>query len=124
MVDAYIVEDHEDMRLILKRFLTRKLEGVRVVGECHSAEEALVEIPRLRPRIVLVDISLPGMDGLELIRRLRFHSHAFWILVVTGHEVELYRHKALEAGANEIVSKEDLGRMVTILRTHLAHLSA
>jgi DNA-binding NarL/FixJ family response regulator len=104
---AFIVEDYEPMRIILKRLLKKNFPFIKEVGESETAEEALEEIPRFKPAFVLVDISLPGMDGIELIRKLKPECKKLCILVVTGHEVELYEKAANEAGANDIVSKLD-----------------
>ncbi|KMQ52314.1 response regulator receiver domain protein [Chitinispirillum alkaliphilum] len=104
---VYIVEDHEDMRIILKRTLKKNFPSIEIVGESETAEQALEDIPHLNPHLILVDISLPGMDGLELIRKIRPANKSMYILVVTGHEVDLYRERAINAGADDIVSKEN-----------------
>ncbi|MBD3316204.1 MAG: response regulator [Chitinivibrionales bacterium] len=104
---VYLVEDHESMRIILKRLLRRNFPGISVVGESASAETALEEIPVFKPNLVLVDISLPGMDGIEMVRRLKSCYPDLCILVVTGQEVDIYRQSALEAGAHDIISKDD-----------------
>jgi DNA-binding NarL/FixJ family response regulator len=104
---AFIVEDYEPMRIILKRFLKKNFPIVREVAESETAEEALEEIPQFKPAFVLVDISLPGMDGIEMIRRLKPESNNLGILVVTGHEIELYEKAAHDAGAIDVVSKID-----------------
>jgi DNA-binding NarL/FixJ family response regulator len=114
---TYLVEDHEPMRIILKRLLKRNFPSFTVAGEADSAEEALRQIPRVNPDLALVDISLPGMDGIELIRRLKPLCHSLCILVVTGHEVSLYRGAALEAGADDIVSKYDDRQLLDSIRT-------
>jgi CheY-like chemotaxis protein len=80
---------------------------VKEIAESETAEEALEAIPRFKPAFILVDISLPGMDGIEMIRKLKPECQKLCILVVTGHEVELYEKAAHEAGANDIVSKLD-----------------
>jgi len=110
---VYIVEDNQDMRLIIKKFLQRCDLDIQVVGESETAEKASIEIPELDPDFALVDISLPGMDGLELIRLLRDKlDHVHWILVVTGHDIELYKDSAVKAGADDIVSKDNLKTLI------------
>lgn len=104
---AYIVEDDESMRIILKRLLRRNFPLIKEYGESESAEQALVEVPVFCPDLILVDISLPGIDGIELIRRIDKEKKRVCILVVTGHEIEIYRQAALNAGADNIVSKAD-----------------
>lgn len=104
---VYIIEDNDSMRYILKRLLTKNFCFITDIRESASAEEALKEIPTFCPDLLLVDISLPGMDGIELIRSLPTKPRVLKSLVVTGHEIELYQRSALEAGAQGIVSKYD-----------------
>jgi DNA-binding NarL/FixJ family response regulator len=56
------------------------------------------------------------MDGIELIRRVHPIYNGFCILVVTGHDIDIYKESALEAGADEIVSKGDFPRLITIVK--------
>ncbi|MFP4014671.1 MAG: response regulator transcription factor [Chitinispirillaceae bacterium] len=104
---VYIVEDHEAMRIILKRLLRKNFPGITQIGESDTAEKALEEIPVFGAHLILVDISLPGMDGIEMIRRLKPEVREVCILVVTGHEVDIYREESISAGAHCIVSKND-----------------
>ena len=102
---VYMVEDDESMRFILKRLLRKNFSSITGIGESASAEQALRKIPLFAPDIVLADISLPGMDGLEMTRRLKPQWPDLCILVVTGHDIEPYKQAALAAGAYGIVSK-------------------
>ncbi|KMQ53075.1 DNA-binding response regulator, LuxR family [Chitinispirillum alkaliphilum] len=104
---AYIVEDDESMRIILKRLLRKNFSAVTAIGESESAEKALEEIPSFAPDVILVDISLPGIDGIEMIRKLKPQCQDLCILVVTGHDIEPYKTAALKAGAHGIISKMD-----------------
>lgn len=116
---AYIVEDYEPMRMILRRVLRKNFPLMKPVGESESAEDALVKIPEFKPEIALIDISLPGMDGIELIRRIKPQCIALCILVVTAHEVEFYKEKALQAGAHDIASKSDFDGLVKAINAIL-----
>jgi DNA-binding NarL/FixJ family response regulator len=104
---VYIVEDDEAMRIVLKRLLKRNFSSITAIGEAGSADKAIIEIPPFAPDVVLVDISLPGMDGIELIPILRKQCHNTGFLVLTGHEIDQYKQIALDAGADGIVSKMD-----------------
>lgn len=104
---VFIVEDDESMRMILKRLLRKNFPIITSFAESSSAEKALEEIPSVNPDLILVDISLPGMDGLEMIRRIKNKPNPTYILVLTGHEVEMYAKDAQKAGADDIVSKAD-----------------
>jgi DNA-binding NarL/FixJ family response regulator len=112
---VYIVEDDEGMRIILKRLMKKNFSSITAIGESLSADDALREIPVFAPDILLVDISLPGMDGLELISKLKPQCRKAGIIVLTGHEIDQYREIALNAGAHGIVSKmDDNGLLQTI----------
>ncbi|MBD3315378.1 MAG: response regulator, partial [Chitinivibrionales bacterium] len=99
MTKVYIVDDHDDLRFALKYRLKRKCRTTTIAGESPTAEKALSEIPNLNPEIVLTDITLPDMNGIELVRRLRNQCPDTFIMVVTGHEIERYRAEAMNAGA-------------------------
>ncbi len=116
---AYIVEDHEPMRFILKRLLRKNFAEISDIGESEKAEQALQEIPAFNPNLALIDISLPGMDGIEMIRILKPQFAEVSFLVVTGHEVALYKQAALDAGADAIVSKHDNDQILCAIRTIL-----
>jgi CheY-like chemotaxis protein len=115
IVKVYIVEDDDDMRFILRRMLRRNFPGVET-KESVTAEQALAEIPEFNPDVTLVDISLPGMDGIELIRRLKPKCNVICILVVTAHEVDVYRKSAMEAGAYDIISKMEDMKLIRSVR--------
>lgn len=114
-IKAYIVDDHEDVRFALKYRMRRRLPWVTLVGESSTAEDALAKIPGLDPDIVVTDITLPGMDGIEFVGELRKACTDAYIVVMTGHEIDLYRDRALAAGANEIASKENIKGIVELL---------
>ena len=115
-MNAYIVEDDDDMRFILKRSLKKNFPSFTHIYESATAEVALNEICELKPELALIDISLPGMDGIELIKRIRPCCKTICILVVTGHELDLYRKSALETGADNIISKANSDELIKIIR--------
>jgi DNA-binding NarL/FixJ family response regulator len=106
-----IVEDHPVMRETYRMLFSRE-PAVDVVGVAATAEEALEQMEGLRPDIALVDISLPQMNGLQLVPQLRARRPELKIVVVTGHHEPQYRDAALAAGADAFVRK---GRASTIL---------
>lgn len=116
---AFIVEDYEPMRMILKRILKKNFPEIKTIVESATAEDALVRIPEIKPAIALIDISLPEMDGLELIGKLKQKCKGVCILVVTAHEVEFYKEKALQVGAHDIASKSDFDGLITVVKSLL-----
>jgi DNA-binding NarL/FixJ family response regulator len=112
----YIVEDHDDMRFIIKRIIKKRIPEIQFIGESITAEQALEEIPGLKPDLVLVDISLPGMDGIEMIRHLRSIIKSICTLILTGHDVERYKTQADEAGAYDIISKSEDEKLINTIK--------
>lgn len=99
-----LVDDHAILRAGLRRLLESEPE-FRVVAEAGSGEEALDLIPDVTPDLLLLDLGLPGMDGLTVIRRLASRLHAPKIVVLTMHEDLTYLEQALQAGAVGFVVK-------------------
>jgi DNA-binding NarL/FixJ family response regulator len=104
------------MRLILKKLLKKHFPGVEV-KQSATAEQAFDEILQYNPDLLLVDISLPGMNGIELISKLKPKCLYICILVITGHEVEVYKKSAFEAGAHDIVSKMEDKKLIQSIKT-------
>ncbi|MGH7979258.1 MAG: response regulator, partial [Limisphaerales bacterium] len=80
-----IVEDNEKLRGTLARVLNRA-EGFRCISQYPSAEEALKELPSVKPDVVLMDINLPGMNGVECVRHLRKLLPELQIIMLTVYE--------------------------------------
>ena len=108
-----IVEDHSMMREVYVQYFGA-IGGFEVCGAVDSAEAALECIPGINPDIVLIDISLPGMNGLMLVEKLRQQYPQLPMVIVSGHEDSHYRQAALRAGAADFVSK---GSASSILHT-------
>ncbi|CAN5656796.1 hypothetical protein BH10CHL1_BH10CHL1_47510 [soil metagenome] len=88
----FIVEDHPVIRSAYIRLLQRQTD-FEVCGEAESGIQALDLIPTAAPDLVLVDISLPGMNGIELLNRLRADYPELMTLVISGHEESLYANR-------------------------------
>jgi DNA-binding NarL/FixJ family response regulator len=100
-----IVDDHPMIREGLRG--TINAEGdLLVCGECADAREALERIKVQRPDLVLMDITLPGKSGLELLKDIRLAFPALPILVLSMHDESLYAERALRAGAGGYITKQ------------------
>lgn len=104
----YIVDDHPLMRKGMAMTLDSEM-GFTVCGQAVSAEDAMKEIQSLKPDVAVVDISLPGMSGIELIKHLLGFLPDLKILVVSRHDEELYAERAIRAGAKGYLMKLEAG---------------
>ena len=98
MTSVALVEDSAPMRRNLERML-RRAPGVRCVCACASAEEALLQIPRHKPDVVLMDINLPGASGIDCTARLKLQLPAMQVIMLTVYEDTASIFSALKAGA-------------------------
>jgi DNA-binding NarL/FixJ family response regulator len=112
---VFIVEDHPAVRKMLRQFI-RRTEGLALCAEADSAEAALEQIPASGAQLVLVDVSLPGMDGIELIRILHERYPHLLSLVLSGHDESVYAVPALRAGARGYVMKGEILNLVEAIR--------
>jgi len=111
-----IVDDHPLMREGVAQWIERAPD-LEVCGLVESAAEALSRAGKLKPDLVLTDISLPGRDGLELIKDLLALRPDLSVLVLSMHEESLYAGRALRAGARGYVMKRAGGdRVVEAIR--------
>jgi DNA-binding NarL/FixJ family response regulator len=100
-----IVEDDVPAREILAGWI-RNAEGFRCAGEFDDAETALVKLPLEKPSVVLFDINLPGMNGIECVRRLKPRLPETQFLMVTVYEDANHIFNALSAGASGYLLKQ------------------
>jgi DNA-binding NarL/FixJ family response regulator len=93
---------------------------LEVVGHAMSAQEAIEKVAELDPDLVLMDISMPGMDGLEATRRIKSQQNPPRIILVTLHDWAAYRNAARSAQADSFVAKSELGsQLVPIIHNLL-----
>lgn len=103
----FVVDDHPVMRKGYQ-FVIDQEPDLEACGEAGGALEALEKIPGARPDLVLVDISLGGISGLELIKDLQVHYPDLPALVISTHDEALYGERALLAGARGYLMKSEV----------------
>ena len=111
VIRVLVVDDHALHRDGIRQILGQHPD-IQLVGEAESAELALVLINQLHPAVVLMDIRLPGMNGIEATRRIHRDHPGTRVLVVTAYDDEEYIRGALEAGASGHLSKAAPGRQL------------
>lgn len=111
MPDIVLIDDHPLMRKGLARTIDNEVD-LHVVDQMSSAEDALEHIEDLDPDLAVVDISLPGMSGMELIKHLQSRMPDLKTLVVSRHDETLYAERCIRAGAKGYVMKQEAGDVI------------
>jgi DNA-binding NarL/FixJ family response regulator len=106
-----IVDDHPLFREGLRQLIERE-PGLSVCGEAADPVSALQLVTETKPDLVIVDISLGGTSGMDLIKALRSHDPELPVLVVSMHDESLYTERALRAGAMGYVMKDEAPKTV------------
>ena len=115
MTRLFIVEDHPVMRQSLQAFIERQ-EELEVCGEADTAETALEQIAQTRPDLVLIDVSLPGMSGLDLLEVIREQYPNLLCVILSGHGERSHVDHAMMAGARGYILKGDTDDLAIALR--------
>jgi len=111
-----IVDDHAVLRDGIRALLGLH-DDIEVVGEASEGKEAVGKAQELMPDVVIMDIAMPGMDGLEATRRLRKKYPKMKVLVLTQHDNKEYILSVIKAGASGYVPKRALGsELVSAIR--------
>lgn len=110
-----IVDDHEVVRNGIRSYL-ENLSDFHVIGEAASGEEALEMVSELIPEIVLLDLIMPGMDGIETTRRIKQISPRSQVVVLTSYHEDIHIFPALKAGAISYILKDmKMDKLVEVL---------
>lgn len=99
-----LVDDHSILRAGL-RMLFAAEQDLEIVGEASSGEEALQAVAELHPDVVIMDVAMPGMSGIEATRRIKAAQPSTVVLALTMHEDEQYFFEMLNAGASGYIPK-------------------
>ena len=103
-ITVSIVEDNDKLRGTLAKVIGRA-EGFRLASDYGSAEDALADLPKVKPDVVLMDINLPGMNGVECVRKLKASQPQVQVMMLTVYEDTENIFNALAAGANGYMLK-------------------
>jgi DNA-binding NarL/FixJ family response regulator len=112
-----LVDDSTEFLQSAAHFLGSE-PGVEVIGQASSGGDAVEEVSRLRPDLVLMDLNMPGMNGLEATRRIKSQPDSPRVIILTLHENPEYRAAAEAARADGYVSKSELGdQLLPLIQT-------
>jgi DNA-binding NarL/FixJ family response regulator len=106
-VRVLIVDDQEPFRSAA-RLVVSLTDGFEVTGEAATGESAVTMAKELSPDLILMDINLPGIDGLEATRQIVQAQPSAKVIVMSTYEPDEYEQRAIEAGAGAFMSKSDL----------------
>lgn len=104
VIKVMLVDDHAVVRMGF-RLLLDGTPDVRVVAEAESGEDAIRKLQEVKPDIVVLDLSMPGIGGLEALSRILAREPAIRVLVLTAHEDAMHARRVLKAGARGYLSK-------------------
>jgi two-component system response regulator NreC len=104
-IKVLVADDHTILRQGIKALLDNQA-GIEVIGEAKDGREALELVERLLPDVILMDIAMPGLNGLEATRRIKKKFPGIKVLVLTMYTNEEYVFQILNAGANGYLVKE------------------
>jgi len=115
-----LVDDHPIVRQGLMLLINQEPD-LTVCGQAEDMQSALQAIPDARPEIMVVDISLNGPDGLELLKNIRTKHPVMPVLILSMHDESIYAERALRAGANGYIMKQEAtDKVLTALRRILS----
>jgi DNA-binding NarL/FixJ family response regulator len=122
-----LVDDHEIIRKGLRSVLEARKDW-EIVGEATTGREAVKKVEELKPDVVVIDISMPELNGLEAVRQIVKLAPRTEVLVLTMHESEDLVREVLEAGARGYLLKSDASRQlisaIDALRLHKPYLTS
>jgi len=110
---VYLVDDHPLVREWLANLVDQQLD-LMVCGEAGNAADALASIPAAQPHVAIVDLSLEGRSGLELIKDLKLRCPDVAILVLSMHDEAVFAERALRAGARGYIMKREVTQNVIL----------
>lgn len=119
-LNAVIVDDHPLARMAIRNLL--ESEGITVVGEAGDGAQALHLVDQLYPDLVIVDVDIPVMSGIEVVEKLRKQAFNRIIIVVSAKNDLFYGKRSADAGANAFISKKE--GMTNIIAAVNASLNA
>ncbi|MDM0011583.1 response regulator transcription factor [Variovorax sp. J22P168] len=123
MHTVIVVDDHPAIRLAVRSAL-EATGNIKVIGESNDGPSALAAIRELRPDLVILDLDLPRLSGLDLIDRVRKSQPATRLLVLSAQQESIFASRTVQAGANGFMSKsENMAAVVQAVQTVLAGYS-
>ena len=116
MIDVMLVDDHGLVRTGIKQLL-KDVSGIEVIAEAENGEQAIKQVRTEKPDVILMDISMPGIGGLEATRKISQTLPGVKIIAVTIHDDDPFPARLLEAGASGYLTKGcDVREIISAIR--------
>ena len=116
-ITVLLVDDHDLVRMGV-RSLLQGVKDIQVVGEAKDGEEAIKQARALKPNVIVMDVGMPGIGGLEATKRLVQHDATTKVLILSAHGSEPYPSRVLKAGALGYITKgTSAEEMMTAIRS-------
>ena len=117
MINVMLVDDHDLVRTGIRRLLD-DIAGIKVVAEAVDGEQAIRQVRNKRPDVILMDVSMPGIGGLEATRKITRSLPDMKIIAVTIHDDDPFPARLLEAGAAGYITKgSDIREIISAIRS-------
>lgn len=109
MYQIFIVEDHHVMQHMYQKYIER-IQDIEICAVAQNGDEALSMLPFIAPDLMLLDISLPGQSGISVLKYVKKCLPHLPVLVISGHDQNVYARTVLQLGADGYMDKLGLGR--------------
>jgi two-component system invasion response regulator UvrY len=127
LIKVLLVDDHELVRMGIRRLL-QDVNGIKVIGEARSGEEAIRMAKESHPDVILMDVQMPGIGGLEATRKMTRQNNDIKILALTICDDEPYPSRLLQAGAAGYITKgcdpDEMIRAIRIIHSGQRYISS
>lgn len=116
MITVLLTDDHALVRMGIKRLLEDS-QQVEIIGEAESGEASMQLVQKLKPDVVLMDVNMPGIGGIEASRRILQRDPTQKIIILTIHNEQTFPKRLLEIGAKGYLTKEcDINEMIMAIK--------
>jgi DNA-binding NarL/FixJ family response regulator len=116
LMKVFVVDDSHLVRERIIEMIS-ELRGVEISGEAERAKEAVASIQKLKPDVVILDIRLPGGNGIEVLKEIKKNKSAPIIIILTNYPYPQYKKKCVEAGADFFFDKSsEFHKITEVLR--------
>jgi len=113
---VFIADDSSEIRKRIISMLSDLAESIEMIGEAENVQDAISSISEFDPDVVILDISMPGGSGIDVLKTIKKKNEAPVIIILTNYPYSQYRTKCMEAGADFFFDKsKDFGQIIKVV---------